>query len=296
MLLEREPPSRTGEQAGYSGGLSRLSVLQSVRRRPFLTALPIVVLVLLGIAYSLQRTPVYTAEARMTVDRIDLSQPGALNGFATATQALATAYSRAISAQEVIQRVAAETRLDPLEVRNRLNATPIPQSPLFRIQATGVSSEAAERLANRASEALRDFVRENNRASPVTSRDLLEAYEREQFRVARASQDLATAKETVQADRTASNKRALARAQATFSAAQLRATAASTSYTANASSGTTNGSVTILAPASFAINDRRSKTQIYAFVALLLGAFIGAALATLAEDRRFRRSLRSRGR
>ncbi len=295
-MLEDDEHLLTGGASDLSGGPVRRGVLQAMRRRPFLTALPIVVMLALAVAYSLQRTPVYTAEARMSVGRIDLSQPGALNGFATATQALATAYSRAIGAQEVVQRVASENRLDPLEVRGRLNSTPIPQSPLFRITATGTSSKQAQRIANSASEALRDFVRDSNAVSPTSSGPLLKAYEQEQVRVAKASQRLAAAKQAVQEDRTSENRAALAKAQGRFSAAQLRATVASTNYTSSASGGTSNGSVSILAPATFAVNDRGNKTQIYAFAAFVIGAFLGAALAMLAEERRFRRSLRARGR
>lgn len=294
--LEREPASSYEEPVPYSTGVSRLSVLQSVRRHPIMTALPIVILLAAALAYSLQRTPVYTAETRLSVSNIDLSQPGALNGFATATQALATAYSRAIGAQQVVQRVARETGLDPLTVRNRLSSTPIPQSPLFRVTATGTSVGQAKRLSNSAGEALRDFVRDSNEIAPSTSKGLLGDFQAEQLRVAKSSQKLAAAKLRVQGDRSARNQDALAEAQSEFAAAQLRATVASANYTTNANGGSLNGSVTILAPATFAINDRRSKTQIYAFAALVVGAFIGAALATLVEDRRYRRSLRARGR
>lgn len=297
-MSTRETVTRTDEsgaaplrpRADREGG-SRLSILQSVRRRPFLSVLPPILLVLVAAGYSFQRVPVYTAEARMSVGGIDLSQPGALNGYATATQALATAYSRAIGAQEVVRSVSKDTDLTPVAVRSRLDATPVPQSPIFRILATGDNANQAIAVANSASKALRTYVSDSSSTSAAQGDSLLRAFRIEQLAAARASQKLATAKQRLEASPTAKNRAAVARAQADSSAAQLRANVASQAYTKSVGATSVNQSVTILSPATFALNDRRSKIQIYAFIALLVGAVLGAALATLAEDRRYRRSL-----
>jgi hypothetical protein len=251
-------------------------------------------LLAVAVVYSLQRTPVYTAEARLTVSKLDLSQPGALNGFGEATQSLATAYSRSMTAQEVIQPVAAQSGLDPLEVRGRLSSTPIPDSPLFRIEATGVSSDQAVQLANSAAEALRDYVNRSSTEAGSGAKALLLVYRDKQERAFAAAQALEDARRAKDARPTDANIRAIADAEARYSAARLEAEAAASAYTARASAGSSTQGVDILTTADSATNDRRIKMQIYAFVALVLGGFLGAALATFTEDRRYRRALYSR--
>ena len=51
----------------------------------------------------------YTSESRLSVSRIGLTSPGALNGFPIASAALANTYSRAIDADPLIADVARRT-------------------------------------------------------------------------------------------------------------------------------------------------------------------------------------------
>lgn len=288
-----DPARLRDDQPQYTPGLSRLSVLQSVRRHPFLTILPIVLVLGAAVAYSVVRTPVYTAESRMTVTRLDLSQPGALNGFAAATQALATAYSRTITAQDITQTIAAKTNLDPLEVRSRLSSTPIPESPLFKVEATGTTAAQAIEIANSASEALRSYVNRSAAGPRAATKDLLRTYRDRQKEASAASLRLDNARRIRDDSPTAANRKAVSAAEADYAAARLQADVSGTAYTASASAGSSIPGVDVLTPATSASNDRRTQAQIYAFVALVIGAFLGAALATLTEDRRYRRALRS---
>ena len=90
-----EPP-RTGADQ-----MPRIGITDAVRREWPLAIAPVVALVLLALFVGIARSPVYTSEARLTVGQIDLRQPGALQGFVTATQSLASSYSRAITAEAV---------------------------------------------------------------------------------------------------------------------------------------------------------------------------------------------------
>jgi capsular polysaccharide biosynthesis protein len=271
-----------------------LSVLQSVRRRPFLVALAVGLLLLAGAVYGMGRSPKYTAEARLAVGGIDLSQPGALSAFASATQALASAYSRAVAAEDVTDEVARKTGLSPLEVRSRLVATPIPDSPLFRIEAEGTNAREAVDMANVTSNALSDYVKRTSTSRNPASGRLLREYRDVQVDVTRASQRYAQAQRDAGNSPSTDELRALARAKGALQAAKLRAQAVSSSYVSSTSGQSATQSVQILAPATSASSDRFSKLQIYLFVALVAGLILGAALATLAEDRRLRRSFRRR--
>jgi capsular polysaccharide biosynthesis protein len=294
-LLDERSRTRQQDMAEAQFGPRRPTVVEAVRRRPLLIVLPVLVLLIGAAAYGLNRTPVYTAEARLSVGRIDLSQPGALNGFAAATPLLATVYSRAVSAAAVIQQVSRDTGVTPLNVRRRLDSTPIPDTSLFTISATGDDRDAAIRMANSASEALKDFVRTTNTSPDDNAPTLLRAYRDEQVNVVEASQTSASARERLARSDTAANRAAVAQAAGDLAAAQLRAKSAAAAYSTSVAGTSINPSVTILAPASFAVSDRSSKFQIYCFAALVAGLVLGIALATLVEDRRFARDRRARG-
>lgn len=293
-LLEAEDPRESTERPPVQASIARLTLLQSVRRRPLLAIIPTILLVIAAVALALERDPVYTSEARLIVGRLDLNQPGALGGYATATQAFATTYSRAVGAQEVIQKVSRETGLDPFEIRSRLDATPIPQSPVFRIIAVGSSPTAAISVANGTSDALVDYVKKTNESPNPESPKLLKEFRDYQVDVSRAEQALGAAKRRLEARDTTRSRLGVADAQGRFAAAQLRADAASEAFTQSRTGSSATQGVTILAPATFATNDRSVKLQIYVFVAVIAGVLLGIALAAIVEDRSLRRSLRTR--
>jgi hypothetical protein len=126
----------------------------ALRRHWLLAPLPLIVLVGVALADALTRTPTYTPECRLVMGGLDLSQPGALSGYANATQGLASTYSRAITANAVaapLSRWLGENRFVPAE---RLRTTPLPARPVFRVIAEGDSSEDSVRLATAAGRSL----------------------------------------------------------------------------------------------------------------------------------------------
>ena len=158
----------------------------------------------------------------MSVGRFDLSQPGALGGYATATAALATTYSRAVGAQDVVQRVSRETNLDPLTVRARLEASPDPPEP-------GVPHPGGRPVARRGDGGRQldqrgaGGLRQGELAGPQPREPgLLKRFRTDQVAVVKANQELTAAKQDLLDDDTARNRAAVAEAQATFAAAQLR--------------------------------------------------------------------------
>src|SRR5205823_4742787 len=114
----------------------------------------------------LHRKPNYTANVRLQVAQIDPNQPGAATGFATATPALASSYSRVVGADGVINPVARRYHVSPQTVANRVSATPIPDSPLFMVSATDKSSRSARTLANAVADQLTAYVAVINQQDP----------------------------------------------------------------------------------------------------------------------------------
>jgi capsular polysaccharide biosynthesis protein len=180
--------------------------------------------------------------------------------------------------------------LTPQQVRSRVGATPVSGSPLFLISSFGPNREQAIRMVNLTATALVAYVKRTNAEASPAAGKLLKSYEQLQIEAVRASQDAAKARQLAAAENTAARRAALARSAAAFAAARLRATAASAAYTRIVSSPTVSNSVHVLAPATAAASDRRSKLQIYLFVAIVVGLILGAVLATLVTDREDRRS------
>ena len=134
------------------------SPLQAVARHPLLALLPVVLLIGAAIAVSSQRKPTYNAESRVAIGSFSPSEQSAPGAAYAGTQ-FASAYARAITAEDVVRPVARQTHLAPAQVSARLSATPVPDSPFLRIQATGPTAPAAEGLASAATGALTEYVR-----------------------------------------------------------------------------------------------------------------------------------------
>src|SRR3954447_7268041 len=132
--------------------------LQAVARHPFLTLIPIVVLVGAAVALGLARQPTYTAESRVSVGNLSPSEQTA-PGIVDANEQLASSYSRAITAQSVVRVVSRRTHLPRGEVAGHLSASPIAKSPIVTIKGTGDTSTAAVRLAVVSTDALVAYVR-----------------------------------------------------------------------------------------------------------------------------------------
>jgi len=212
---------RPWDQVGYEHPL-RVGVFASALRHPLLVILPILVLGAAAAVLASQLSTTYTAASRLQVGRLQVSAPGAVGGFASASQALAAGYSRAITADGVVDPVARRLDRPAADVRNRLFASPIPDSPLFRVEATGQSSRDAVALANAGASALVDYIAKVNRSNP-DARRLYGQYQASS--VASNSANIArdTARRRYRDAPTGPNRRAYAQASALAQTLRLRA-------------------------------------------------------------------------
>lgn len=263
--------------------------LAAIARHKWMVALLAIALAALGAAYGLARKPTYTASATLQVGQVNPNSPG-FYGYVQSASALASAFSRAIQAEPVLQAVQHKLALTPASASARLSAEPIPVSPAFRVIATGPSRAAALALANVTAAALIEYESQSNSANPQAGA-LLHEYAEASFALQRASASFAR----VARERRASPA-AKARAAAEKTAAQVKLKAIGNSYVgAVTSQAPRSGLVTLLAGATSASSDRKSKIEMFSFVGLLAGLVLGCAAAIWRERRGLNRATGSSG-
>jgi hypothetical protein len=261
------------------------SPLRAAIAHPFLTILPVVALVAAAFFVSQGRSPTYTAESRVAIGSFSPSQDAAPGAAYAGTQ-FAAAYSRAITAQDVVAPVARATGLSPGAVAGRLTATPIPDSPLLKISGKGPSAASAVKLTDAATSALLSYVRRSD-LTGAQAKDLLARYRAAQAEVSAARTRVRHAQRA--SDRNPSSRRAtqrLERAQTTEDAADLRAQGLRTSYLQQAQSESSGIPVRTLNAASSATSDRKRSLKLLVTIGALAGLAVGVALATARAARR----------
>jgi uncharacterized protein involved in exopolysaccharide biosynthesis len=289
QLLPREPTIAEPPSLNGSGGPTPGTGLgRAIRGRPLWLLIPLLLLTGAGIAAGLLRAPVYQAESRLLVGRVNPGTP-TLPGFVQASTALADAYSRSIVAAEVVDPVATQLGIAPLTAASRLVASPVPQSPVIRVIGEGPTAGGAIALSALASGALKRYVTRLN-ATSGNEQSLLSGYRRAAAAVSRASAQVDALSAEYVKHPTPTAASALDTARADRDAAQLRARAIGTAYAGDQQSfGASTGIVSVLALAQQASSDRLHKLELLAFSGLLLGAVLGVGLAWLREQRSSRR-------
>jgi uncharacterized protein involved in exopolysaccharide biosynthesis len=236
-----------------------------------------------GVLAGMHRKGTYSSAATLQVGKVNPNSPG-FYGFVQSASDLATAFSRAVTAEAVLDAVHARLGLSAATAVSRLAAEPIPNSPAFRVIASGPTAKAAVNLANVASTALIAYEAHANTYSPEGHR-LLGAYRAAELSLAHAKAAVARAEAARGEEPSAKANLRLENAQASQAAATLQAQALASGYQLSAQSATTRDLISPLAQAVTATSDRRSKIELLGFVGLLGGLVIGCALAALREIR-----------
>jgi uncharacterized protein involved in exopolysaccharide biosynthesis len=244
----------------------------------------VVLFVAIGAAAALLRTPTYTATARLAVGRIDITSPGALSGYAVATQALATGYSRTVTARPVAKTVSDETGISVKDVQSHVSATPIAESPVFRIEATAPNSGQAMTLANHASRALIQYTAKLNQSNPDSAR-LYAEYREAIVHHKLAKRQLNVAIANAKARPIPAAEEEVDAARGEVDAASLRVEAVGKAYTASVQSQAATQLIQVISPATEATGDRRSTAMIFVFIGLVVGLLVGGAVAFAREHR-----------
>ena len=268
----------------------RVTTLTAARRHWLLVAFITLLFTAAGVAVAIVRRPVYTAQTRLVVGRIDVSAPGALGSFTVATQAIASQYSRTIDAEGITRRVAPRAGLSPTEVASRVSATPIPESPVIKVFAVGTSAADAVRLANLASGALVTFTTQLNRSNPDTSR-LLTSFTASSRDVVVQEAELRRLRRSYVARPTRATRDQLQATEVKLRVAELQRDTLREAYDASTQSQAATSLVQVLERASGAASDRLRYLQFLGFIGFVAGLAVGLALATLRANRLLRRRL-----
>jgi hypothetical protein len=270
--------------AGEFARLPRIGVLESARRHWLLVLLPIVVFVAIAAAATASRSPTYTAQAQLVVGRLNISTASAVQGFTSAAESLAAVYSRTVTADGVVDPLARSYHSTAASIRGRISGTPIPASPIVEVIATGSSSNDAINLANAAAASLVSFLTSLDRNDPDAAALLTQ--------VGAAARAYQAALAVVEREHALGplnpNQQAAA---AVLEVAKLHMDSVETDYHDSVQSQAVSSLLVPLTRAKSATSDRLSVVQIYGFAALVLGAFVGLALATLRANQIARRVL-----
>jgi capsular polysaccharide biosynthesis protein len=275
-ILTRDRPTRIRPAPQHE---APLSPLRSALRHPLLAIAPVVILVIAAFAVAQSRSPSYTAQARVAIGSFSPSQDAAPGAAYAGTQ-FASAYSRAITAHDVVAPVAKETGLRVDEVAGRLTATPIPDSPLLQISGTGPSQDAAIKLTNAATDALLTYVRRSD-VTGDQAKNLLERYHAAQSEADRAASQVSLRQRTAnRSPNSQSARHALTTSRTRADTLDLRARALRAAYLQQAQSESSGIPVRTLNAAGSATSDQRKTLKLVVTIAVLAGLVIGVALAT----------------
>jgi capsular polysaccharide biosynthesis protein len=268
-----------------------VGVITSAVRHPILLVVPIIVCLAAAVAYGVHRSPKYTATTRMQVTGLNLASPGALSAYSSASAALATTYARNLDGDAVATPVATKVHLPIGTVRKAISASPVPNSPVFDINATAKSSAQALTMVNETARSLQDYVGSLNTYSARDKRIF------QNFRESAASLAAAQLRafEARQAYGKASTpkpesvKTTLRRANADVQTAELRTDTYRQEFETTQQQTTGVALVQVVRTAHGASSDKTKKLEIYLFAALVGGTILGLALSTLRENRPIRR-------
>jgi Chain length determinant protein len=248
-----------------------------------------------GLAVGYKRKPVWSASASVQVGQVNPNSPG-FYGFVQSATALATTYSRAITADGVLSIIHQKIGLSPQQAASRLSATPIPDGAAFSVIATGQRSSSAVNLSNTAASAIVSYEAAHGSSPNPTGASAAALYNQYRAQSAQLAHDKAIVAKlenklsnniTGTADPT---NPSLVNAQAAAAEAQGHANALAAAYTQALESQQPAG--TLLSPLTSALSassDRKHKLELYGFVGLAMGLLIGASAAILLELRRVRR-------
>jgi hypothetical protein len=271
-----------------------VSVGRSTREHWRLVALVAVAGMAIGLVVGLLRPPTYKAEARLVVGKtIQLSNLAATPGLALASQQLASDYSRLVSTHAVLDETARRLGRQAGDLGGRVSASPIPQSPVIRLEAHAAHAEDALAIADAGAGALVQAVNTLNQRQLQSAQDLLDQYRQADNALLRDQQTLKSLQDRLTRegpDAPQSLQDQVLAAQTAVDADQLNLNALASDYEGAISPGQLNEQVVQrVGKADPAGNDRTTFLQIALLVGLVGGALAGVALATMIDARAARR-------
>ncbi len=257
----------------------RVDALTAVLRYPLLLLIPVVILAAAAYALVRQHPTTWTAEAQVLMQQPAPTSSAALPGVVQAELSLAPVYARELDFDPVVVPLAQHFHMAPGAVAADLSATPVPNSPIIRIDASARSSRTAIALANDAATKLSAFVSTQVQSTAGNSSLLL------RYQQASAAYESALTHERRMVAAHSARSPAVVKAIAAADVAQLRQRVLASEYQSLTGQGPTSPGLGVFQRATAASSNQRSNLEIYLFAGVLAGLVIGVALATLAANR-----------
>jgi hypothetical protein len=258
-----------------------VDLLLAVRRHALIFIVPVLLGVGIMAAYALSRDEQYTAEARLSVGRLDVQTQG-LPGFTQAGVLLGAAFARAVDAPAITQPAARRAGVTQQEAADALSASQIPSSPLIRVEAeTGDKAESIK-LANSAATAMVAYSHKLGSVGGDAPQllDRFTALSRDEARLTLKRDQLAEAYRRKPSD---ARRVALQAATGKLQAVKLERNAVGNVYGAQQATGSTASLLGVVVPATSASSDRNDELWKYIVTGGIAGIVVGLALAAWRE-------------
>jgi capsular polysaccharide biosynthesis protein len=269
---------------------------RSVRHHWRLAALVVSLTVLLALALGVVKKPVYSAESRLIVGKtVQLNNLAATPGLSVAGAELAVTYSRLLSTPAVLAD--AQKRAGAAGSGGSVSASPIPQSPIIRVEGTGTSAAMAAAQANAGAKALVKAVDDVNAAQKTLSNNLLEQYKKADASLINDTRDLADKQQQLATQPTNTLLRdQVTSAQTKVDSDTLALTNLGEQYKASATPAQVNEQIVQrLGTVTDAGNNRKTFLTMALLVALVVGSLLALGLAVLLDKRGARGQTRDGG-
>jgi hypothetical protein len=258
-----------------------VDLLLAVRRHALAFVVPIIVGVVVLGGYGLTRDPTYTAEARLSVGRLDVLTQG-LPGFTQAGELLGAAFSRAIDAPAITRPAGRLAGLSQSQAAADLSASPIPNSPLIRIEAKRKDKGRAITLANAAARAMVRYSQRLGTAGGGAD-ELLARYTALSRQAARLTLKRSAIAAAYRRSPNDARRRALQAATGKLEATKLERNAVGAVYGAQSATGSTASLLGLLVPAAGASSDRKDTALKLAVTGGIADIVVGLGLAAWNE-------------
>lgn len=267
-----------------TSGPQRVGVWAAIRRHPVGFLVPVVTLLALGTVVVLGRSPVHRAEARLLVGRFDV-EAQAVPGYVAASETLAGTLSR-VAETGVVLGIAADELGQSTEILGaNVVVSPIPESAVIRVEATGSTEALAVARAGAVTDALLAY--EDELGTAAGAPEVLEEYRAASTRLS----DAMTDRERINAQLANAEgaegpalREQLIAAEGAVAAAQLEVDALAGRYQ-DALRGASTGGLRVISDARGAGDDGLRTVQLVLVLALLAGLAVGAATAVLIANR-----------
>jgi capsular polysaccharide biosynthesis protein len=269
-------------------GVNYVSLGRSAAAHLYLILAVAVFGMVLGGLYGVARHPVYSAEARLLVGKsVTITNEAAAAGIPAAEAQFADTYSRLANTEAVTADV--EKRLKSSLLGGSLSASPIPDSPVIRVNATGPSQAAALALGNAGAQAIIDQVDAINQSNQATLNQLLTEYTQVEVKL----QEDSDLQGSLQAQLNAANGNSPT-LQAEYNKAKadqatdiIEANALQAQYNNQYSPVQSDAAVvTLVSDAAFTGSDKSKYMEMGVLGGLVGGIIVGIALAALIDLRR----------